>query len=435
MVFAWIVALLLVLAGASYMYIQHQEEAKRQDLKLQKEKEAIARQQLHAMNNKKSKSKSKKKVDMTAELKKKIQADFMQEGGANEHKSLLHQIKGHKYGLTAVSYSPNGRFLATASSDRSIRLYFRETLTNKNPKLHIISIEYDHVTAMSFSSDGRSLVSEKLLCALFEESVANLLIVAWFRLIATENGTVKVYQKLRIKPEIVADFSVSHKTDVHSVLMNDIGKWATIVTCAGDSDTDIKFWNMNGELLQTVNTNQVANYHCVGSKDNRYIAVAAYTPEVKIYEITREKSGGFKKVNKIMTLQEHRTGVVDLAFDGSDVLPVKRLVTISKDASVRLWNINVRYTVQEDPKVLTAFTARGEKLYEAVDFSPCGKMLVVVRGKDLEFVKTRDNEEFCVIPNAIEDSIKRAMFSPDGSEVLVLGQKCKHVKIYKTPKF
>ncbi|CAH0487896.1 unnamed protein product [Peronospora farinosa] len=411
MEFVWILALLLVLAGASYMYIQHQQEAKRQAIRLQKEKEELARQQLHAMNNKKSKSKSKKKVDMTAELKKKIKADLMQEGGANEHKYMLHQINGHKYGITAVRYSPNGRVLATASSDRSIRLYFRETLTNKNPKLHKISIEYDHVTAMSFSSDGRSLV------------------------VATENGTVKVYQKLRVKPEIVADFSVSHKTDVHSVLLNDIGKWATIVTCAGNSDTDIKFWNMNGELLQTVNTNQVANYHCVGSKDNRYIAVAAYTPEVKIYEITREKSGGFKKVNKIMTLQGHRTGVMDLAFDGSDVLPVKRLVTLSKDASVRLWDINVRYTVQEDPKVLSAFTARGEKLFEAVDFSPCGKMLVMVRGKDLVFVRTCDNEEFYVIPNAIEDSIKRAMFSPDGSEVLVLGQNCKHAKIYKTPKF
>lgn len=61
-----------------------------------------------------------------------------------------------------------------------------------------------------------------------------------------------------------------------------------------------------GELLQVVNTNQVTNYHCVGSKDNRYIAIAAYTPEVKIFEVTREKDGTFKKVNKIMTLQGHR---------------------------------------------------------------------------------------------------------------------------------
>jgi WD40 repeat protein len=78
------------------------------------------------------------------------------------------------------------------------------------------------------------------------------------------------------------------------------------VTCAGEADTDVKFWNLRGDLLQVVNTNQVTNYHCVASKDNRYIAVAAYTPEVKIFEISREKNGTFKKVNKIMTLHGHR---------------------------------------------------------------------------------------------------------------------------------
>jgi hypothetical protein len=31
---------------------------------------------------------------------------------------------------------------------------------------------------------------------------------------------------------------------------------------------------------------------------------------------------------------------MDLAFDGSDSLPVNRVVTISKDASIRLWDIN-----------------------------------------------------------------------------------------------
>lgn len=151
-------ALLLVLAGAGYMYMQQQEEAKRQALKLQKEKEELARQQFHAVNSKKPKNKPKK-VDMTAELKKKKVQATVAQGAAEEHSNILHVLKGHKYGVTAVAYSPNGRFLATASSDRSIRLYFRDTLTDKNPKLHQINIEYDHATAMCFSSDGRSLVS------------------------------------------------------------------------------------------------------------------------------------------------------------------------------------------------------------------------------------------------------------------------------------
>jgi hypothetical protein len=171
---AWVLAVLLVLAGAGYMYMQRQEEAKKEELKLQKEKEELARKQFHAQTAKKPKSKSKKKVDVTAELKKKKTQQAVAQEAVEEHPSLLQLLKGHKYGVTAAAYSPNGRFLATASSDRSIRLYFRETLKSKNPKLHQINIEYDHATAMCFSSDGRSLV------------------------VATGSGTVKVYRTLAL---------------------------------------------------------------------------------------------------------------------------------------------------------------------------------------------------------------------------------------------
>ncbi|CEG39489.1 WD40 repeat protein [Plasmopara halstedii] len=405
---AWVVALVMMLAGAGYVLVKQREKDSRQALMAQKQNEKLARQEFHALNSKKAKGKTKKKVDVTADLKKKSQ-NFALQDDDQDHPSLITVLRGHKYGVTAAAYSPNGRFVATASSDRSIRLYFRDTLKDKNPKLHNIKIDYDHVTAMNFSSDGRSFV------------------------VATESGNIKVYQKLRVKPQIVTEFPISHKADVHSVLMNDIGNWATVITCAGDSDTDVKFWNLNGELLQVVNTNQVTNYHCVGSKDNRYIAVAAYTPEVKIYEIVRERTGAFKKVQKIMTLHGHRTGVVDLAFNGSDTLPVDRVVTISKDASLRVWDINVRYTVQEDPKVLSSFNVSEGEAFQATDFAPNGKMLVMVRGKDLVFIRISDNKVFSTIKNAIEDLIKRATFSPDGSEVLVLGKNCKHVKIYKTP--
>lgn len=34
-------------------------------------------------------------------------------------------------------------------------------------------------------------------------------------------------EKLKVKPELVGEFPVQHKTDVHSVLMNDIGNVRT----------------------------------------------------------------------------------------------------------------------------------------------------------------------------------------------------------------
>ncbi|TMW56043.1 hypothetical protein Poli38472_008691 [Pythium oligandrum] len=398
-----LLALVLGLAGAYYMYDQQQKQQAAEAARLAKIKEQEELEKLQ-------KKPKPKRVDITAELKKKQAAgDAQHEHIADDHPWLRHILKGHKYGITAAAYSPNGRFIATSSTDRTVRIYLREALTDPKARPQQISLEYDHVTAMNFSSDGRTLI------------------------LATVNGNIKLYQKLKAKPELVTEFAVAHKTDVHSVLMNDIGKWATIVTCASDADTDVKFWSTDGTLLQVVNTNQVTNYHCLGSRDNRYIAVAAYTPEVKILEITREKNGTFKKAHKIMSLQGHRTGVMDLAFNGSDTQPVNRVVTTCKDGSLRLWDINVRYALQEDPKVVKSFSPSSQKAFHSLDMEANAKVIVAARERDLVFLNAANGNEFAVIEHAFEDTIKRVMFSPSGDEVLVLGKNAKHIKIYKTP--
>jgi len=61
------------------------------------------------------------------------------------------------------------------------------------------------------------------------------------------------------------------------------------------------------------------------------------------------------------------------------------------------------------------------------------QVLAMVRDKDVVFVSAADNKEFVVIENALEEPVKRATFSPDGSEILVVGARSKHAKIYKSP--
>lgn len=152
----WVLALALGLAGALFVYWQQAQAARRkeEEARVKAEREAQAREALAAKKNKPK----AKKVDVTAELKRKKQQEAEALEGAREHASFLFALKGHKFGVTAAAYSPNGRFLATASSDRTIRLHLRETLGDKNARAHQINIEYDHVTALSFSSDGRTLV-------------------------------------------------------------------------------------------------------------------------------------------------------------------------------------------------------------------------------------------------------------------------------------
>jgi transducin beta-like protein 2 len=151
-----LLALLVGAAGVFYLYTQQQQKRAEEEARIAKEKrereEAERLQQLQ-------KKQKPKKVDKTAELKKKQSTAEGNNAFIDEsHPLLLHVLKGHKLAITSAAYSPNGRFIATASSDRTVRVFLRESLQDAKAKPHVITLEYDHATALNFSSDGRTLV-------------------------------------------------------------------------------------------------------------------------------------------------------------------------------------------------------------------------------------------------------------------------------------
>jgi WD40 repeat protein len=67
----------------------------------------------------------------------------------------LHTLEGHKGPITACAFSPDGRFIISASQDKRLRMW--EVASGK--PLHILEGHTEGVTACAYSPDGRFILS------------------------------------------------------------------------------------------------------------------------------------------------------------------------------------------------------------------------------------------------------------------------------------
>lgn len=185
---------------------------------------------------------------------------------------------------------------------------------------------------------------------------------------------------LKIKADFGFEFpkadAEKHKKDIISLELAKSGK--LIVTSS--EDTVVKVWNAaTGSLLAQFNTNQMVNRMVKISPDSRYISVAAFTSDVKVWEVSYKKTGEFDSINKVMDLRGHKSGINTLAFSGDST----RVYTGGKDGVWRMYKIAVRYHIGEDP-TLEKSVETGKPI-TAMEISPDNKVLAIIDKKTVQF--------------------------------------------------
>ncbi|KAM7276058.1 hypothetical protein ACFE04_017924 [Oxalis oulophora] len=353
------------------------------------------------------------------------------------HPLDLNTLKGHGDAVTGLCFSSDAHSLATACADGIIRVFKLDDASSKSFKFLRINLPPGgHPMGVLFCDNSSSVVvaSQTMSgCSLYMYGEEK------------PNGTNEAKQQS--KPEIKWE---QHKIHGNKSVLTLVGTNATYGSADGSTivascseGTDITLWHgKSGKLLGHVDSNQLKNNMATISPNGRFIAAAAFTADVKIWEIVYSKDGSAKEIVKVMQLKGHKSAVTWLCFAPDS----EKIITASKDGSIRIWNINVRYHLDEDPKTLKVFPiplhdSKGTTLhYDRLSLSPSGKILAATHGSTLQWLSAETGEVLDTAEKAHDGDITCMVWAPkmisSGNEqvmVLATASVDKKVKLWAAP--
>ncbi|XP_034033375.1 transducin beta-like protein 2 isoform X2 [Thalassophryne amazonica] len=313
------------------------------------------------------------------------------------HPLLAASLKGHSGNVTSLDFSSNGKYLASCADDRTVRIWSIKDFMEREHKCLRANVELDHATLVRFSPDSRAFIAW----------LANGDTIRIFKMVKKEDGTLSFISAGE-------DFPKKHQTSVLNMGIAETGKFIM----SASTDTTIHIWDLKGELLASINTNQMTNSYAAISPCGRFVASCGFTPDVKVWEVCFGKGGDFREVVRAFDLKGHSAGVHSFAFSNDS----HRMVTVSKDGTWKLWNTDVEYRKQQDPYLLRTVPCESSEGSLAA-LSPDGRVVAISHGSDVTMYNAASGQQEEELQHVHSENITDLRFDVSGRFLVSSGDK------------
>ncbi|MEG4188954.1 WD40 repeat domain-containing protein, partial [Microcoleus sp. Pol17_C1] len=283
------------------------------------------------------------------------------------------RLETHSDGVTSVSFSPDGKTLASASIDKTIKLW--DVTTGK--QIRTLQGHSDVVWSVSFSPDGKTLAS------------------------ASDDKTIKLWDVTTGKQIRTLQ---GHSYRVTSVSFSPDGK----TLASGSIDKTIKLWDVTtGKQIRTLQGHSDVVWSVSFSPDGKTLASASEDKTIKLWDVTTGK--------QIRTLQGHSYRVWSVSFSPDG----KTLASASGDNTIKLWDV----TIGEEIRTWQSSSVM------SVSFSPDGKTLASAsEDKTIKLWEVTTGEEIRTLQGH-SSLVRSVSFSPDG-QTLASASDDKTIKLW-----